>query len=278
MNDTMAQTERLDYLLDFLIKDEDLQGQVSMPEDVEDKRKLLRALMNVRMPKIVPANVLAVQDAYLQERNKERGIVKWQDLPDVQSSGSHLPMADHISLWQGDITTLSVDAIVNAANSKMLGCFVPLHNCIDNCIHTYAGIELRLACARGMLQKQREYGSSYEQPTSVPMLTSGYNLPASHVIHVVGPIISGALTEQKEEELAACYTNVLYLCVENHLRSVAFCCISTGVFHFPPEKASAIAVNTVTAWLQKHPGVMDRVIFNVFTDQDRRYYEQQIFG
>ena len=163
-----------------------------------------------------------------------------------------------------------VDAIVNAANSQMLGCFVPMHTCIDNCIHTFAGIQLRAECSRQMKKMRARYGRDYEQPTAVPMLTDAYNLPAKKVIHVVGPIVQDDLTPELEQDLADCYTNTLELCAENDLRSVAFCCISTGVFRFPNKRAAEIAVHTVKEWL------VDRVIFNVFKDEDRRYYESEL--
>jgi O-acetyl-ADP-ribose deacetylase (regulator of RNase III) len=221
--------------------------------------------MNIRQPGDMPAEVLQLQDEYLKGRAKEKGIVTLKDIP-LREEG--------LSLWQGDITRLAVDAIVNAANSQMLGCFVPLHACIDNCIHTFAGIQLRNECHRQMQELQQRYGEDYEQPTAVPMLTDGYNLPAKKVIHIVGPIVSDMLTSELEKALADCYTNSLTMCMENGLRSVAFCCISTGVFHFPQERAAQIAFSHVKQWLSAHRGVMDRVIFNVFTDKDRDIYEK----
>ena len=181
-----------------------------------------------------------------------------------------------IVLWQGDITTLRCDAIVNAANSQMLGFFQPCHACIDNCIHTYSGVQLRAECNRQMNQLRIKYGRNYEQPTAVPMLTDGYNLPAKKVIHVVGPIVQTRLTTDLEKDLADCYWNVLEMCALNNLKSVAFCCISTGVFHFPNARAAEIAVRTVKEWLSAHPGTMDRVIFNVFKQEDRAYYEAEL--
>ena len=165
---------------------------------------------------------------------------------------------------------------MNAANSQMLGCFVPMHPCIDNCIHTFAGVQLRLECHNKMEELRSVHGQSYEQPTSVPMLTDGYNLPAKKVIHVVGPIVSGSLDAGHEKALADCYTHVLDMCLANGLRSVAFCCISTGVFHFPNQRAAEIATVTVRSWLSAHPEAMDRVIFNVFKDKDKEYYERFI--
>jgi O-acetyl-ADP-ribose deacetylase (regulator of RNase III) len=208
--------------------------------------------------------ILKVQDEYLHARAEEKGIVHVTDIPVIEGV---------ISIWQGDITCLAADAIVNAANSQMLGCFVPMHTCIDNCIHTFAGIQLRDECNRQMTRLRARHGSRYEQPTAVPMLTEGYNLPAKKVIHIVGPIVSDRLTPALEQDLANCYSNTLDLCAENNLRSVAFCCISTGVFRFPPERAAQIAVKTVRDWLAEHEGNIDRVIFNVFSDKDKNIYE-----
>ncbi len=223
--------------------------------------------MNVRMPKRMEGSVLAVQDEYLRERIRDNGIVTLSDIPIIRGG---------LSIWQGDITRLAVDAIVNAANSQMLGCFVPMHTCIDNCIHTFAGVQLRAECARQMKELRDKYGADYEQPTAIPMLTDAYNLPAKKVVHVVGPIVQGRLTSALEKDLADCYKNTLELCAKNGLRSVAFCCISTGVFRFPNKRAARIAVKTVDEWLSEHGGVIDRVIFNVFKDEDREYYEREL--
>ncbi len=265
----MEQEERLDRLVEQFLEDSGDYKDMRIPDDQEEKRVLLRSLMNIRMPRGMDEEVLKLQDDYLKQRNLERGIVDWKEIPEWIKGSS-------VSLWQGDITRLSVDAIVNAANSQMLGCFIPMHACIDNCIHTYAGIELRAECARQMNQKKIRYGREYEMPVGETMLTKGYNLPAKKVIHVTGPMVTGRLTEKLKEDLAACYRNVLETCKENGLKSVAFCCLSTGVFRFPNREASHIAVSTVKKWLSENPGVMDRVIFNVFKDEDRRYYEQEL--
>lgn len=263
----MTQNERLDYLVEEFKTDSVRYKDLTTPSDTEGKRQLLRSLMNIRMPGEMDERVLEIQDDYLQERIQENGIVGLSDIPEIRNG---------ISIWQGDITRLRVDAIVNAANSQMLGCFVPMHTCIDNCIHTFAGIQLRAECSRQMKKMRARYGREYEQPTAVPMLTDAYNLPAKKVVHVVGPIVQDELTPELEEDLADCYTNTLELCAENGLRSVAFCCISTGVFRFPNKRAAEIAVHTVKEWLEAHPGKMDRVIFNVFKDEDRRYYESEL--
>ena len=265
MNARITQAQRLAKLVETFKEDSGQYAKAKTPEDCEGRKRLLRSLMNIRQPGDMPAEVLQLQDDYLKARAKEKGIVTLKDIP-LREEG--------LSLWQGDITRLAVDAIVNAANSQMLGCFVPLHACIDNCIHTFAGIQLRNECHRQMQNLRQRYGEDYEQPTAVPMLTDGYNLPAKKVIHIVGPIVSGKLTSELEKALADCYTNSLTMCMENGLRSVAFCCISTGVFHFPQERAAQIAFASVRQWLSEHNGVIERVIFNVFTDKDRDIYEE----
>ena len=265
MSEKQAQEERLDYLVEAFKEDSDQYKSIKTPDDRSGKQRILRSLMNIRPPRKMPERVLKVQDAYLKARAEELGSVGLEDIPTVKGN---------LSIWQGDITRLAVDAIVNAANSQMLGCFIPMHTCIDNCIHTYAGVQLRAECAAKMQRLRLLHGDDYEQPTALPMLTDAYNLPAKKVIHIVGPIVDGPLMPQHEWALSDCYQNTLNMCLENDLRSVAFCCISTGVFRFPNERAAQIAVQTVTDWLTEHPGAVDRVIFNVFKDEDRKYYEQ----
>lgn len=265
MTEKMTQEQRLDTLVEAFKSDSIHYKDLETPTDTDGKRRILRSLMNIRMPKKLDDSVLTIQDEYLRERIRENGIVTLSEIPVIRAG---------MSIWQGDITRLSVDAIVNAANSQMLGCFVPMHTCIDNCIHTFAGVQLRAECNRQMNQLRIRYGRGYEQPTAVPMLTDGYNLPAKKVVHIVGPIVEGRLTKTLEQELADCYRNTLDLCTENGLRSVAFCCISTGVFRFPNQRAAEIAVETVSQWLDEHKGQIDRVIFNVFKDEDKAYYEK----
>ena len=265
MAEKMTQEQRLDTLVEAFKADSVQYKELQTPADTEGKRRILRSLMNIRMPKKLDDSILAVQDEYLRERIRENGIVTLSEIPVVRNG---------MSIWQGDITRLAADAIVNAANSQMLGCFVPMHTCIDNCIHTFAGVQLRAECNRQMDQLRIRYGRDYEQPTAVPMLTDGYNLPAKKIVHIVGPIVESQLTKALEQDLADCYRNTLDLCAENGLRSVAFCCISTGVFHFPNRRAAEIAVKTVSKWLDEHKGQVDRVIFNVFKDEDKAYYEK----
>ena len=265
MNGKTTQDQRLDYLVEAFKADSCEYQDLQTPADREGKRRILRSLMNIRMPKALPDSILAVQDEYLAEMAIEKGIVQVSDIP---------IMRDSLSIWQGDITRLAADAIVNAANSQMLGCFIPMHTCIDNCIHSFAGIQLRAECKRKMDALRERFGSDYEQPTAVPMLTDAYNLPAKKVIHIVGPIVQGGLTPALEKDLSDCYRNTLDTCLENGLKSVAFCCISTGVFHFPAERAAEIAVETVAGWLSAHDGCMERVVFNVFSDRDKEIYER----
>lgn len=254
----MNQSERRQFLIRELLKEEDEYRQISMPERSEEQKQLLRALMNVRLPKKISPDFLAVQDEYLKSENAAKGIVDVKDIPEVRKG---------ISIWQGDITALKCDAIVNAANSGMTGCYVPNHRCIDNCIHSYAGIQLRLECAQ-IMEKQ-----GHGEPTGRAKITKGYNLPCKYVIHTVGPIIYDRVRKEEEELLADCYRSCLKLAEENGLESIAFCCISTGEFHFPNRRAAEIAVQTVEAFMQSANSVK-KVIFNVFKDIDKRIYEE----
>lgn len=253
----MTQSQRRSYLIEKLLQERREYMGVSLPTE-EEQRRLLRGLMNLRPPAPVSGEFLQVQDAYFQERLKERGVTKLEALTPVQPG---------LYLWQGDITTLEVDAIINAANSGMTGCYVPCHGCIDNAIHTYAGMQLRLECAE-IMRKQ-----GHEEETGHAKITGGYNLPCRYVLHTVGPIVSGTLTKEHEQQLASCYRSCLDLAAENNCESLAFCCISTGEFHFPNEKAAEIAVETVKQWQARHPQQLE-VIFNVFKNSDREIYEQ----
>ncbi len=271
------QEKRLDYLLHEFKEDSVQYRDLETGEDYDEKRKYLRSLMNIRMPGAMDEDVVRVQDEFLAEEAKEKGIVELKDIPAAaEQYGSSHPHADKISVWQGDITRLHVGAIVNAANSRMLGCFVPCHGCIDNAIHSAAGIELREACSYYMNRKRMQYGRRYEEPTGHAVLTEGYNLPAEYVIHTVGPIVGGYLDQKLKNDLKNCYLNVLKCCVEHKIHSVAFCCISTGEFHFPNDEAAKIAVETVTEFLNEHSGEFDRVIFNVFKDIDKELYENEL--
>lgn len=274
-NKKMTQSERLDHLLDYMKEDSIQYKDLEVGDDYEEKRGVLRSLMNIRMPRHLSSDILDVQDAFLQEEAMKKGIVTLHMIPTVKEQyHSRHTFSDKISIWQGDITRLRVGAIVNAANSQMLGCFIPCHRCIDNAIHSAAGMQLRAECNRQMNQKRIRFGKQYEEPTGQAMLTKGYNLPADYVIHTVGPIVMYRLNDSLRNDLKNCYRNVLDCCVKHGIRSVAFCCISTGEFHFPNDEAARIAVETVTEVLEKQSECFDRVIFNVFKDQDLKLYER----
>lgn len=252
----MNQSERRHYLIQYLLKEHPEYQDMNIPAGKQEQKLLLRGLMNVRMPQNANAEFLTVQDAYLKEETERKTITRLLDLKPVQEG---------IYLWQSDITALECDAIVNAANSGMTGCYVPNHRCIDNCIHTFAGVQLRLECARIMLEQ------GYEEPTGQAKITKAYNLPCNYILHTVGPIIQGKLTKRDEELLASCYRSCLELAEINRIRSIAFCCISTGEFHFPNQKAAEIAVQTVMEYRRKTGSRME-VIFNVFKDLDKEIY------
>ena len=242
--------EKLDQLLAILAP------EMELPATRAEKDWLFRALRNIWEPRELPDAYWALQDQYLREILAEKGVTRLSDLEEADNQ---------IYLWQGDITTLEVDAIVNAANSQMLGCFIPHHACIDNAIHSQAGLQLRLACQHLMAEQ------SYPEPTGQAKLTRGYNLPASYVMHTVGPIIEGQVSQADQDLLVSSYQSCLELAAEKGLKSLAFCCISTGEFHFPNQLAAELALETVRRFLKNHPQI--KVIFNVFKDQDLVIYQ-----
>ena len=280
---------------------------IAVPKEEEAQKMLLRGLMNVRMVKPASLSFQKVQDEYLQTETEKKGITKLSSLspvavipraaaPDTaplcgdeaaDSSGSEHLCEDEAAsasgsehhtdaflyLWQGDITTLAADAIVNAANSAMTGCYIPNHRCIDNAIHTFAGVQLRLYCHAYMQEQAGKKGASYAEPTGQAMLSPAYNLPSKFILHTVGPIVGDALTEEDGKLLASCYTSCLNLASRHQLESIAFCCISTGEFHFPNDRAAEIAIRTVRDWLMKHPSsTVTKVVFNVFKNEDLEIY------
>ena len=249
----MKQIDRRKYLIEYLLKESNLQAEI--PSDEISQKRLLRALFNVRMPKTASGEFIRIQDEYLQEELRLKGVT------DIASLA---PVATDIYLWKGDITTLKCDGIVNAANSQMLGCFCPNHGCIDNAIHTFAGIGLRQECAEIMKNQG-------EEPTGRAKITKAYNLPCKYILHTVGPIVYGELTKQHEKQLADCYRSCLTLADKYGLQSLAFCCISTGEFHFPNEKAAEIAVRTVIEY-KTHTKSKMKVVFNVFKESDYAIY------
>lgn len=254
----MNQSEKRLFLIQSLLKERPEYRDMNIPTEPERQRQLLRGLMNIRAPRRIGADFLKMQDEYLQSETAAKGITDIADLTPIQQG---------LYLWQGDITTLKCDAIVNAANSGMTGCYIPNHRCIDNAIHTFAGMELRLACEELMEQQ------GCPEPTGQAKITPAFNLPCRYVLHTVGPIISGRVTKEDKELLASCYRSCLELAAENGLESVAFCCISTGEFHFPNEQAAQIAVETVKQFMNRKISVK-KVIFNVFKDLDKAIYEK----
>lgn len=253
----MTQSERRLYLIRALLAEQPQYKNLEIPGDSQEQKNLLRSLFNVRMPKPIDDEFLKIQDAYLQEETAAKGITDFRDLTPVQ---------ENIYLWKGDITTLACDAIVNAANSQMLGCFCPCHGCIDNQVHTFSGIQLRLACADQMAAQGCEEG------TGLAKITPAFNLPARYVIHTVGPIIRGTVTKKDEALLASCYESCLQTAAEIHLESIAFCCISTGEFHFPNKRAAEIALETVKKFKAERQSNIN-VIFNVFKELDFELYQ-----
>ena len=232
-----------------------------MPTGKLEQERLLRALMNIRYPKPISEEFLKVQDSYLMERAIERGITDITELKPVESDGRSY-------IWQGDITTLQCDAIVNACNSQMLGCFYPLHGCIDNFIHTYAGVELRLKMQEIMVKQ------GHEEEVGKAKITSGYNLPAKYILHTVGPRIQRFVSRKDEELLASCYRECLKLAADTGVESIAFCCISTGIFCFPQQRAAEIAISTVRKFLNTDNRIK-KVVFNVFKDEDFAIYSKE---
>ena len=243
--------EQLDYLI------RTLNPNVKIPESKQEKEDLLRTLMNIWEVEKLPEQFFDVQDEYLKQKLSEKKIIELEELDEVEKN---------IYLWQGDITTLKVDAIVNAANKALLGCFIPHHRCIDNAIHTQAGLQLRQECFE-IMQKQGEF-----EKTGQAKITSGYNLPAKYVIHTVGPIIYNLVEDSDKELLASCYRNCLELALKNNLKSIAFCCISTGEFRFPNDLAAQIAVTEVRKVLSENPDKDIKVVFNVFKDSHLAIY------
>ncbi len=256
----MTQEERRIYLIQALQHELPQYGQIPIPAGKEEQWRLLRSLFNVRPPYPASADFLRIQDEYLTEMIQERGIVEAEDLQRTKNNAN-------ISLWQGDITTLRCDAIVNAANSALLGCWQPCHSCIDNMIHSLSGVQLRIRCSEIM------EAQGHEEETGNAKITPAYNLPCKYVLHTVGPIILGPLRRTDCDLLAGCYRSCLELAAENGVQSIAFCCISTGVFHFPQEKAAEIAVEEVRDFLKTDSSIR-QVIFNVFTDKDLAIYRR----
>lgn len=253
----------MDYLIKYLV-DERAEA-IDIPSDIQDKKNLLRSLMNIRLPSNLSEEFIKIQDEYLTNETLNKTLTSLDDIAETKGK---------IALWQGDITTLKVDGIVNAANSKLLGCFIPMHNCIDNVIHSAAGLQLRNECDK-IMQTQNA-----DEEVGKAKITGAYNLPSKYVLHTVGPAIPQGLKPSQKDcrALASCYRSCLDLANYNKLESLAFCCISTGVFNFPQERAAKIAVETVEDYLNSNETTLNCVIFNVFTDADYLIYKEILFG
>lgn len=251
--------KNLDYLIEVLLKEDKRLSNIEIPSSIQEKKDLYRALRNIRNPKPISEEYLKLQDEYLQEEIKNNGIIDEKDIPFDQ---------DIISIWQGDITTLKCDCIVNACNGYLLGCFNPNHRCIDNIIHSFAGMQLREEC--------NDIMKGGILPNGEVVLTSAYNLPSNYIIQTVGPQVSGRPTLKDKEDLRKCYYNALELCKEKGLKTIAFPCIATGLYGFPQEEASKIAINTVKDYIKEQEGFLEHVIFNVFKDEDFKYYKKNL--
>ena len=252
--------EKLDFLIHCLLSERNDVDGIEIPESEQDKFRLYRSLVNIRPAVKASDAFLQAEDAYLTELTESKGITEIAHLT---------PIEDGIYLWKGDITTLRCGAIVNAANSGMTGCWQPCHTCIDNCIHTFAGVRLRYKCGQIMAAQ------GHEEPTGKAKLTPAYNLPCDYVIHTVGPIVQGRLTETHCKLLESSYKSCLEIAVQNGIGSIAFCCSSTGVFGFPQDKAAEIAVRTVREFRKSHD---IQVIFNVFKEDDHEIYKRLLGG
>lgn len=268
----MNQEERLDYLLKEFILDSDYNKNIDLANC--EKRSTLRALMNIRLPKKMDKKTLEIQDEFLTQEIKEKGIINIEKIDTIEDHGSLYKYASKISLYKGDITKLSIDAIVNAANENLLGCFIPCHKCIDNAIHSAAGIQLRDECYEIMKQEKLNKDEAYTEPTGKSKITNSYNLPCKAIIHTVGPIVRNGLNEDLKKDLKNCYISALKCLIDNGYRSIAFCCISTGEFKFPNKEAALIAANAVFEFLEDNNDRIDRIVFNLFKDIDEEIYNK----
>lgn len=263
--------DKLKYLIQYLV-DESRENIPSIPEDNETSKRLYRALVNIREPKAIADEFLKVEDEYLQEELMRIGVTDVENIEtiDKKIDITILKNPDKISLWQGDITKIKIDAVVNAGNSQGLGCFIPNHNCIDNQLNTFAGVRLRLACNEIMKDK------AYNLANGEAIITKGYNLPAKYVIQTVGPMIEYDITDEDIVELTNCYINSLKLAVENGIRTISIPCIYTGLFRFPKDLACKIAVDSVDNFIDSNREKLDKVVFNLWSKEDVDIYEGYI--
>lgn len=252
--------EKLNYLIDYLIKENKNINVKKIPQNLNDKKILYRSLCNIRPPMPIKDEYIKIEDEYLKEEVTTKGITNSKDINSFVNYNE-----TQICLWQGDITSLKIDVIVNAANSEGLGCFMPCHKCIDNCIHSASGVKLRLECNKIM----NEIGILQ---TGKCFITAGYNLPSKYIIHTVGPIVYESVTEKEKLELKECYINSLNLAKKNNIKEIAFPCISTGIFGFPKQLASEIAIKTIKDYLNENEKFFNKIIFNVYSEEDYKMY------
>ncbi len=250
---------KLDYLIEELIKEDHNLSNIEIPTNIDEKKDLYRALRNIRNPKPISEEYLKIQDEYLKEEINNKGIIDEKDIAFDK---------DIISIWQGDITTLKCDVIVNACNEYLLGCFNPTHRCIDNTIHSFAGMQLREECNNIM--------KGQTLPNGDVVLTNSYNLPSKYIIQTVGPQVNGVPSKKDKDDLRKCYYNSLKLCKDKGLKTIAFPCIATGLYGFPKEEASKIAISAVKEYLKANPNAFNHIIFNVFKDEDLEIYKKNI--
>lgn len=264
--------EKLNYLINYLLREKGNIKIERIPSKLEDKKRLYRSLCNIREPKQIDEEYIKIENMYLQEELKKAKIINADEIENIEKTVTNpkIENSNKICLWKGDITKLQIDAIVNAGNSQGLGCFIPCHNCIDNQIHSLAGISLRLECDTIMKQ------NNYYLHTGKAFITKGYNLPAKYVIHTVGPIVNNKVTEKEELQLVNCYTSSLELAIKNGIHTIAFTCISTGEFKFPKKKACELAILAVESFLKDNGANFEKIIFNVYGEEDYRIYEQTI--
>lgn len=264
--------EKLDYLIEYLLKENKNIKLEKIPSNIIEKKNLYRSLCNIREANPINLEYIQIENEYLQEELCKKKITKVENIKTIAETikQSNLKSKDKICLWQGDITTIQIEAIVNAGNSQGLGCFVPCHKCIDNAIHSFAGISLRLECDKIMKNKQ------YNLKTSEVIITNGYNLPAKNIIHTVGTIIYDEVNELKKNELKKCYINCLKIAIKNGIKTIAFPCISTGEFRFPKELACKIAIEAVDGFVEESKDKLEKVVFNVFSKEDFETYEEYI--
>ncbi|MDO5717834.1 MAG: protein-ADP-ribose hydrolase [Tissierellia bacterium] len=248
--------DKLIWLIEYLLKERGEKRDLDL--DIDSLFEVYRGLVNIREPNRISEEYLSLEDEFLTDLNSKRLIADAKLLKETQKG---------ISLWQGDITRISADAIVNAANEKLLGCMLACHDCIDNFIHTYSGIRLRLYM-NDIMKKQ-----GYLEPTGKAKISPGFNLPSKYIIHTVGPIVSGKVSNQNQDDLKSSYKNSMILADQNGLENIVFCSISTGVFGYPKKEAAGIAYEMVIENLKEMKNIK-KVVFNVFSDEDRKIYEK----